>query len=462
MQILVQNKAQIAAIALLAIFSAVLINYILFGIAAVMLLLIYFLLDKEVLVPSTILAFLIFTSDVSETLRLILTLLITAYLTNIYIKDFGISVDFKTFPKNILIVFLLLFTGFLVSSILNGVILSGIWFIVKSTFFLFLVYLYVNLSTDKIKMQRLYLIVLVISAIILSFTIFYDFYQHGIGFLISNVVMRYGGIYSNINAAGVLISTSIPVVIYFVLTEKLYFKKILYLSLFGILSVALLLTNSRSSILAAVVSILILTYILKKDLLKKIFTYGFLALAILLIFTPIYDLISTVLRFERIVNTRSYIWDITFDIIRNHFLIGVGPGQFPNYIYKYLPVMLGTWDEVSISFVYEQSGLGHAHNFFLFYFSELGLIGLLFSIAFPIIIYKLVFNYLKLFRNQNLLFEYGISALAISVLTGAIARGLFESIGIFSYGWIERDLPLWVVLIVFLSSIKSRNYIYDK
>jgi O-antigen ligase len=323
-----------------------------------------------------------------------------------------------------------------------------------------MIFIYTALSQESKNGKRNFLLVLIIAALVLSISVLIEFYKSGIGFIISNVVIRYGGIYSNINAAGVLLSTAVPVIVFFLSKEKHQASRIFYFVLLAIISVSLIITNSRASILAAAVGTLIYLFLINRKLLKRLLLFSSLFVVILILFTPIYDLISTVLRFERIVNTRSYIWDIAYDIISNNIIFGVGPGMFPNFIYKYLPVMLGTWDEQSINFVYSEAGLGHAHNFFLFYFSELGLLGLLFTVAFAVLFYNLAFRYFNKFKGSNYT-DFRITALAISLFTGALARGIFESIGIFSYGWIERDLPLWIVLAVFFSTI-NKNRVYAK
>ncbi len=457
MQNILKNKEQIAAIIFLPILAAILMNQILIALAAISLVLIYSIFEKEKLVPLTIFAFLILTSDVSENLRLGLTFVTITYLLFLYVKEYGLRFDINLISREFLVIFLYLFLVIFVSSFINSVYLSGIWFLIKSTFFLLLFYLYLSLSKNNYKMAKGFLFVLTLSSLILAFTIFYEFYQKGIGLLVSNVLMRYGGIYSNINAAGVLISTAIPVALFFLFIEKNIISKISFSVILFLLSISLLLTNSRSSLVAAFISVIVIIFLMRKKLLKSILIYGSIAIVVLLIFTPIYDLISTLLRFERIVNTRSFIWDIAFNIISNNPIFGVGPGQFPNYIYKYLPVMIGTWDEQAINFVYSEAGLGHAHNFFLFYFSELGFLGFVFTIVFPLIFYKILGRYYKLFKKENLVFELSVCILAIAVFTGALFRGLFESIGIFSYGWIERDLPLWIVIIVFFSIIKRNK-----
>lgn len=461
MENLLENrKVQIGLAFILPLITVLLIHNLVIGLALISAAVLFYTLSDEVLIPLTLFAFLIFTSDVSEIIRPILTLVILAWLTFKYVNKFGLTIDFKLFPKSLYFLFGYLITVLLISGFINSAYINGITFAVKSLVFLSMIFIYTALSQESKKGKRNFLLVLIIAALVLSISVLIEFYKAGIGFIISNVVIRYGGIYSNINAAGVLLSTAVPVIVFFLSKEKHQASRIFYFVLLAIISVSLIITNSRASILAAAVGTLIYLFLINRKLLKRLLLFSSLFVVILILFTPIYDLISTVLRFERIVNTRSYIWDIAYDIISNNIIFGVGPGMFPNFIYKYLPVMLGTWDEQSINFVYSEAGLGHAHNFFLFYFSELGLLGLLFTVAFAVLFYNLAFRYFNKFKGSNYT-DFRITALAISLFTGALARGIFESIGIFSYGWIERDLPLWIVLAVFFSTI-NKNRVYAK
>lgn len=461
MENLLENrKVQIGLAFILPLITVLLIHNLVIGLALISAAVLFYTLSDEVLIPLTLFAFLIFTSDVSEIIRPILTLVILAWLTFKYVNKFGLTIDFNLFPKSLYFLFGYLITVLLISGFINSAYINGITFAVKSLVFLSMIFIYTALSQESKNGKRNFLLVLIIAALVLSISVLIEFYKAGIGFIISNVVIRYGGIYSNINAAGVLLSTAVPVIVFFLSKEKHQASRIFYFVLLAIISVSLIITNSRASILAAAVGTLIYLFLINRKLLKRLLLFSSLFVVILILFTPIYELISTVLRFERIVNTRSYIWDIAYDIISNNIIFGVGPGMFPNFIYKYLPVMLGTWDEQSINFVYSEAGLGHAHNFFLFYFSELGLLGLLFTVAFAVLFYNLAFRYFNKFKGSNYT-DFRITALAISLFTGALARGIFESIGIFSYGWIERDLPLWIVLAVFFSTI-NKNRVYAK
>jgi O-antigen ligase len=74
---------------------------------------------------------------------------------------------------------------------------------------------------------------------------------------------------------------------------------------------------------------------------------------------------------------------MSIDIIRDNIVFGTGPGQFKNFMYKHIPVMLGSWEESQIAWIYKNAGLGESHNFFLFRTAELGIFGFVGALCLP-------------------------------------------------------------------------------
>ncbi len=140
---------------------------------------------------------------------------------------------------------------------------------------------------------------------------------------------------------------------------------------------------------------------------------------------------------------RYILWDIAFGIIKDNPIFGIGPGTFKYYIYKYLPVQLGSWNERLIYFVYKEAGTGHAHNFWLYRFSELGIFGFIGAVALPFIFFYLIYKVRKHIKNK---FEYTVIVIAITgSIIGLLYRSIFESTGFLTNGWITRDLPFWII-----------------
>ena len=216
MENLLENrKVQIGLAFILPLITVLLIHNLVIGLALISAAVLFYTLSDEVLIPLTLFAFLIFTSDVSEIIRPILTLVILAWLTFKYVNKFGLTIDFNLFPKSLYFLFGYLITVLLISGFINSAYINGITFAVKSLVFLSMIFIYTALSQESKNGKRNFLLVLIIAALVLSISVLIEFYKAGIGFIISNVVIRYGGIYSNINAAGVLLSTAVPVIVFF-------------------------------------------------------------------------------------------------------------------------------------------------------------------------------------------------------------------------------------------------------
>ena len=68
---------------------------------------------------------------------------------------------------------------------------------------------------------------------------------------------------------------------------------------------------------------------------------------------------------------------MSIGIITDNPIWGTGPGQFKYFMYNHIPVMLGSWEENQITWIFKNAGLGESHNFFLFKTAESGVFGLL-------------------------------------------------------------------------------------
>ncbi|OGU82332.1 MAG: hypothetical protein A2254_00295 [Ignavibacteria bacterium RIFOXYA2_FULL_35_9] len=139
---------------------------------------------------------------------------------------------------------------------------------------------------------------------------------------------------------------------------------------------------------------------------------------------------------------------MSIGIIIDNPIWGTGPGQFKNFMYHHIPVMLGSWDESQIAWIFKNAGLGESHNFFLFRTAELGFLGLLGAILLPAIFIHLSFKVMKrnFYNRRNYYLLVGIFSLGI----GMLIRSFFESTGLLSHGWITRDLPFWICFAIII------------
>lgn len=162
---------------------------------------------------------------------------------------------------------------------------------------------------------------------------------------------------------------------------------------------------------------------------------------------PISDFIDIYFRLERLSTGRDVIFDVIYNVIKDNIILGVGPAATKYALYPHLDFMLGSPAERFIAFHYNEIEFGHAHNFYLFFWSDLGLLGLFTSILLPVLFFKLCSKAIK--KTKNLDTDYYLVSLGITAAgIGLFIRGFFEWGNLISYGTIGIDLPFWILLII--------------
>jgi O-antigen ligase len=145
---------------------------------------------------------------------------------------------------------------------------------------------------------------------------------------------------------------------------------------------------------------------------------------------------------------REYLTESSIQIIKENWLLGAGPAGSKYETYKYLPFMLGSPEEMFLRLNYYAGDIGQAHNFYLFYFSDLGIIGFIISILLPVVYMRLAFFIYKTAKKENRVFEMHLAISLMSIGVFYFIRGIFEPSFIMSYGNITQDLPFWICLML--------------
>jgi len=161
----------------------------------------------------------------------------------------------------------------------------------------------------------------------------------------------------------------------------------------------------------------------------------------------LYQLLTLLFRLERIFSGREVLWDTSINIISDRWLFGIGPGAFRSESYNYLPVLIGSIGEEAVKFQTGIIEVGHAHNFYLFYFSEMGIGGFLAAIALPIVYTTLATKSLKHFHTTDREAYYTVLAVLGTGL-GIFVRGLIEANNLATYGWLTGDLSFWLLFMI--------------
>jgi len=150
-------------------------------------------------------------------------------------------------------------------------------------------------------------------------------------------------------------------------------------------------------------------------------------------------------RFEEGVSVRDYLWLMSINIIKDYPVFGLGPGAYQYEVFNYFPFMLTEfYGKLFIFYTEVTEGGNLAHNIFLVFFSEMGILGLATIIALPVIYFRIGIKTIKKYKDQSPEKYYLIVAL-FAAGTSVIVRNIFNSIGLLYVGGLVTDLPFWLV-----------------
>lgn len=478
----IMSSADDLPLMLIALISGLVLSifhqYIFIGILTIIILYcLYFLLSrykfnqinfKDLIVYLIIISLLIAISDIGEILRYFIMIISGGLLFYLFLKEYGLKISaFPKLPARIFNYIILVIVSMLLSSLFSENIMLGFSLTIRQfIFFIFVYLLFTFITTEKIFIG--FINSIIISGVILSISIIINFFTSDtlMYILATRGLVTNAGYFNNQAGAGGLLAVSIPLTlgILFVNNEKTKNLKHLYFSFFLLEFISILFTNSRAAIGSSFLSLLIMIFILNKKLFKKILTVSIvLVLSVILLFPNLFEVFLTFFRSERVLeNTRYYLWDMGIGMFKDNPIFGVGPGLFQHYMYNYMPLMFGSWEELGIRSLNATAGANHvgiSHNFLIARASELGIIGLLTAFLIPVIFYNNSKNILKEMKS-NFINDYPLIVAIYSIGIGLIFRSFFEVTGFLSYGWFSRDLPFWLVFIIltFYSDKKIKNY----
>lgn len=420
---------------------------------ALLLYLVYKHFGDDFLLFSSVFLLLGFSGDVGDQLRTILNLLAFGFAGWLMIKH-HLNSDLKqiAFPNVLTVFFLIVLFSMVLSTVTSGFNAEGAGHTIRQFMFFVLLFFIYNLMHDLRAVQKLLDFVILIAAYV-ALTILYSFFSNitSVEKLITEVMVKEGGLFSNVAGPGALIAVALISMNYRFLNGGgvLLENKYLNASLTLILVLGLLLTNSRGAILCAGVGTIIFQLVLNRKRFIRFVLWGTVISSVLFyIFNEIFDILNLFFRTERVFeNTRYILWDLTWNMIEKNYLFGTGPGVPKLTWTRYTNVIFDTWTGDQVMWVFEKGGLGHSHNFLLFRWAELGLLGLLTSVWLYIFFPYYGFKVLKSFmiERAELL---PMAALVLAIVLGMFIRSVFEATGILSHGWISRDLPLWLFLLI--------------
>ena len=432
-------------------------DYILGVLAILIIILLSLIVGEKVFLGLAILSFLTLTSTLSLELRLGVQLFNFLILLYIFFKNYGLTFSrFPEIPGSVIFLIFLIYFSMIFSTIFSDYVALGIQQIIRLSIFFLLIYVIYSLIEDSHDI-KIILIAFFLTGLIYCISILIELANNDFSFIQMNLnqLQKVGNDYINMNTMGsfLIIVVSITIAYLFGYMKKSLKRLFFFLLIFFL--IGLFITNSRAAILGIILSFLFLLYNLNKKVLK--FVLGSILMIIPLLFIgPVQEFVNLYFRMDNISSGRNFIMETIYNVIINNPVLGYGPAATKFAIYPNLPFMLGSPAEKFILFHYNQIEFGHAHNFYLFFWSDLGIPGLITSLMLPVIFFRLCLSALKKIRKINNNDYYylilGITGAGIGLFT----RGFFEWGGLISYGTINSDLPFWIIFsIIMYLNIKS-------
>lgn len=449
------NKNILILSVLSAVFVLLFPNFIWTEIVVLLIFLIITVLGEKTLLFIAIVSFLTLTSTININLRTVVQIFNGLVLSFLFFKKYGLEFrSYPKIPKEVGILIFFVFLSMTVATAFSHYVLLGIDQIIRTTLFFIIVYFIYSLVEDNSDIKLL-LSTFVIVALIYTYTLLYGFAKENFDLIKLNLkqVDRVSNDYVNMNAIGSFFIIIIPMCLGYYLERKKGKLKLLLTIFLFITIVGLFISNSRAAFLGIFLGAIFILYNLNRKILKKVIIVLIVLIPILFI-NPISEYIDIYFRLQRVTTGRNIIWSVIFNIIKDNPILGVGPAATKFYLYPNLTYMIGSPQEQFLAFHYHEIEFGHAHNFYLFFWSDLGLLGLFTSLLLPFTYFKLGYISLKKYKklnNEYYLLTLGLIAAGI----GLFIRAFFEWGNLISFGTISLDLPFWVAFIMLI-------YLYNK
>lgn len=225
-----------------------------------------------------------------------------------------------------------------------------------------------------------------------------------------DIKARVYSLFGNPNILAEYLIMIIPMSLALFWSSKKLHKKIIFLGTSLILTLALVLTYSRGGWLGFAFSILIFVILLEWRLLLSL-----IPIAIGAIYLLPQTILNRILSMKNLTDSsnayRIKIWEISMDIIRDHWVVGLGFGHLP------FKQTFETYIRTMPNF--------HAHNTYLETAAEMGIPGLIVFLLFIFVIFK--YSIHELIKNQNRYIKV-MGAGALAGLSGLLAHGLVENV----------------------------------
>lgn len=408
-----------------------------------------FLLKKyqKLILPLIIFSYLAISSDYLKDYRTIVNLFSTLILFYLFLKKYGLRyIDYPKVPKGVIRFCIFLFFTLIVSTVFSSYPSTSFAATFRMFLFLVISYLFYALIENKDDIFR-YLYSIIGVMIIIGLPMIIDAYNLGLQkYFIRGLLSNNFDLNSSLGYTGVtvfFISFAILIALFFIESNKNAFSKMVLAGFLILNFFVLILANSRGGLLAGFISGSFVLFILNKKLYTKL-TLSFLMILIVLfmLLPEVSNIINLYLRWDTFGDREKY-WQIGISMINDHQIFGVGSDVFDKYFTSYASYShLQSFKITSNVF-----GKPHPHNFFLFFTAENGILGFITTISFFMMFISLAIKTLKKSKYISRDF-YVLSTVTTGVGIGIFFRSFIEISGVLTYGYITKDLPFWILIVI--------------
>jgi len=384
-----------------------------------------------------------------------------AGLSYLFLKKYGfVFNNYPKIPREVIYFISLLYISMFVSSVFSKHVLTGFLQIIKISTLFYIVYLLYGLI-ESVKEIKIIISGLFTASVIMALSTIWQLFETGFNFLelSESHHFRSSGLLSNVNAVAGYFVITVPVFIVLLFAEKTRRLKYCFIIIIIINSLGLLIVSSRGGMLALLGSLIYIFSILKRKLLLIMMAIIF-SIVLVIFISPWGTYIQTLFRLEQGFSQRDYLWQLSLDMIKNNIFFGVGPGSWGTEMFNYFPVMLDSFQgKLFIDLYGMTEGFNNSHNFYLVFFSDMGILGFITAISLPIVYFRVGFKTINKIKKRNKnLYIMLIGAMAVGV--AMFIRSFFEGISLITFGWLTVDLPFWIIfLIVIYVHQNNENFI---
>lgn len=434
---------------LLGIFVSMLGEYVIYGILGLFFIVPFIIYGEKYIIFFIIVSLFTLVGDLNKDLRAVIHILDFSLLALLFLHHYGFQIKaYPKIPRSLIYFLLLYYFSMMLAIVMSEHVFDGIQRIIRQTIFFGVAYLVYSLIRKDDDLKSI-LYGIIAAGIIIAFSTITNFYSQGfeLADYTAGIAVRVTGLMSNILVTATFFIVAIPLLIVFLLTQdKNSIKRLLWIFII-ILIIGLILTASRSAMLAIIASTIIIFYFHNRKLITSLLLILIL-ISLIFIFIPPFNEISTIIfRIESGLSQRQHYWSLAYDMIMDNWLFGIGPGSYGYEMYNYFPVMLNSWiGKVIIETNLITGGNNNSHNFFLVFFTDMGVLGLLTALALPVVFFKIALKTIKKYKSSNKDTYYTVIGL-VAAGTSMFLKGIIDGIGLLAYGFITADMPFWLMFL---------------